>query len=31
MISRAMTFNGTSGNRYFGGVLASSITITEVL
>lgn len=26
-----MTFNGSSGNRFFGGVLASSITITESL
>lgn len=25
------TFNGTAGGRYFGGVMASSITITEVL
>lgn len=28
--SGTITFNGASGNRFFGGVFASSITITEI-
>lgn len=28
--SGTLTFNGVAGSRYFGGVLASSITITEI-
>ncbi len=29
--SGTVTFNGSSGNRFYGGVMASSITITEIV